>query len=177
MEKQRTFTQTIPAVAFVTAVILLIPFVAMQFTSEVDWSATDFILMGSIIFAIGSAFAYVLRMSANLAYKGGVVVAFGTTFFMIWANLAVGLIASGPNFANLMYAGVVAVCLVGIFISGFKASKMERTMYAAVFTLVVIAAISLIGIDSLGNTSMVEIIAWLYLPMVISFRSRTPISR
>lgn len=159
MEKQRTFTQTIPTVAFITAVILMIPFIAMQFNKDMNWSAFDFIIVGAIIFGIGTAFAYVVRKGQNLAYKAGVVVAFGTTLFMIWANLAVGLIASGPNFANLMYIGVVAISLIGTFVSGFKAGNMERTMYAAVFALVLIAAISLIAIDWLGNTSIVEILA------------------
>ena len=131
----------------------------MQFSNSMNWGAPDFIIVGALIFCTGTVVAYVIRKGRSLAYKAGVVVASGTTFFMIFANLAVGLIASGPNFANLMYAGVVAVCLIGIFISGFKASKLERTMYAAVFSLVVIAAISLIGIDWLGKTSIIEIIA------------------
>ena len=101
METERTFSQNIPAVLFVTAAILLIPFVAMQFTEEVNWSASDFIIMGAIIFTVGTSFAYVLSKGANLMYKAGVVVAFGTTFFLIWSNLAVGIIGSGPNFANL----------------------------------------------------------------------------
>jgi len=159
MEKERTFSQNIPAVLFITAAILLIPFVAMQFTEEVQWSASDFIIMGVMLFTIGTSFAYVLSKGPSLVYKAGVVVAFGTTFFLIWSNLAVGLIGSGPNFANLMYIGVIVVCGIGIALSGFNSASLQRTMFAAVITLVLIAAISLICIDWLENTSMVEIIA------------------
>jgi hypothetical protein len=54
MEKQQNFFLTIPGVAVVTGLILLIPLVAMQFTNEVNWSVTDFILMGSLLFGTGT---------------------------------------------------------------------------------------------------------------------------
>ena len=31
------------------AVLLLLPAIAMQFTSEIDWSPSDFIVMGALI--------------------------------------------------------------------------------------------------------------------------------
>ena len=35
------------------AILLLLPAIAMQFTSEVDWDARDFIVMGALIGMVG----------------------------------------------------------------------------------------------------------------------------
>ena len=78
--------------------LLAIPFVAMQFTKEVQWSAFDFLLMGTLLLAVVLAFEFILRKTKRTAYRlllGGVVV---VTFLLIWAELAVGVF--GTYFAG-----------------------------------------------------------------------------
>jgi hypothetical protein len=41
-------------------------------------------------------------------------------FILIWMNLAVGIIGSEDNPANLMYGGVLAVAIVGAFMVRFR---------------------------------------------------------
>ena len=36
-------------------ILLLIPFIAMQFTNEVDWKILDFTIMGVLLFGTGLA--------------------------------------------------------------------------------------------------------------------------
>ena len=37
-------------------IMLLIPFISMQFTDEVDWTVSDFIVFGAMLAAAGGAF-------------------------------------------------------------------------------------------------------------------------
>lgn len=156
MEKQKSFFLSIPAVALGTVLILAIPLVAMQFTDEVKWGVTDFILMGALIFGTGVLFMLALRSSEHLAYRAAMILMIGAIFLMIWVNLAVGLIGSGPNVGNLMYAGVIAVIIIGIYLSKFKAAGMERAMFVTAFALIVLAAVALIM--NIPDSSVMEII-------------------
>ena len=78
--------------------ILLLPLIAMMFTSEVDWGPFDFIVMGILLFATGLFIELVLRKIKNnekrLIFCGIVLLA----FFLIWAELAVGIF--GTPFAG-----------------------------------------------------------------------------
>ena len=75
----------------VTVLILSVPLIAMQFTEEVDWDSTDFIIMGALLFGIGSLFIVAARKTCNKMHR----LAIGTAFFLvllyIWAELAVGI--------------------------------------------------------------------------------------
>ena len=78
--------------------LLLIPFIAMQFTNEVVWDETDFIVMGMLLLAVGLGTEIVLRKvktnKKRLLWIG--VVLF--LFILIWGELAVGIF--GTPFAG-----------------------------------------------------------------------------
>ncbi len=80
------------------SVILLIPFIAMQFTDEVVWSISDFAIMGVLLYGTGLLCELVLRKVKTLQNRilicGAVVIA----FLLIWAELAVGIF--GTPFAG-----------------------------------------------------------------------------
>lgn len=160
MKNKTTFSKSILGVALGTILILVVPAVAMQFTDEVNWSVIDFITMGALIFGTGTSFVVVLRYATNNIYKVAMVGAFGTTFLMIWANLAVGLIGSGPHWGNMMYMVVFAVVIIGSTRSRFSERGMERVMYGSAITLVLIAIIALVAnMDASSGSSVNEIIA------------------
>lgn len=76
--------------ALATGVLLLVPLVAMQFTAEVDWDATDFIVMGGLIFTAGSVFVLIARqVKEKHRLPAALLVAAG--FLYVWAELAVGI--------------------------------------------------------------------------------------
>ena len=74
--------------------LLLIPFIAMQFTTEVDWGTMDFIIMGFLLFGTASLIEFVLRKVSSIQYRilisGLILIA----LFLIWAELAVGIFGS-----------------------------------------------------------------------------------
>jgi hypothetical protein len=159
MEKQSKFKKSILGVALATVIILLVPLVAMQFTNEVDWSVFDFIIMGALGFGTGLAYVLISRFSSNIVYRTAIGLAIGTTFFMIWANLAVGLIGAGPNPGNLMYMAVVAVVIIGSILSHFSPGGMERAMYATALALMLLAVIALsANMNEYPGSSVTEII-------------------
>lgn len=78
----------------IVAAILLIPFVAMQFTDEVQWSMSDFVIMGVLLTGTGLLCDLALRKITSIPARIGVCLFILTTFFLIWAELAVGVFGS-----------------------------------------------------------------------------------
>lgn len=78
-------------VAIATALLLLVPAVAMQFTSEVSWGPGDFIVAGVLLFGAGALTVLGLRHVTGIGQRVAVIggIAFGLA--LVWAELAVGL--------------------------------------------------------------------------------------
>ena len=75
-------------------VILSIPLVAMQFTSEVNWKASDFIIMGILLLGTGLIFELVLRKIQKPQHRVLVCGLLVLALFLVWAELAVGVFGS-----------------------------------------------------------------------------------
>lgn len=112
------------------ALLLALPAVAMRFTAEVQWDGADFIVMGLLLALACAAVDLGMRLSGDLAYRAGFVVAVGGGFLLLWINMAVGILGDEGNPANLLYLGVLAVGLVGAAIARFRAAGLARTMLA-----------------------------------------------
>lgn len=76
-------------VSVATLVILLMPFIAMQFTKEVDWSLADFMVVGTLIFGMGCLFVILARKVQKHRIVLGIIILAATLY--IWAELAVGI--------------------------------------------------------------------------------------
>lgn len=77
----------------VTLFILMVPLFAMWPLDEFDWGFADFVIMGSIIFGTGLLVDYVVR-KVDKKYRLLAVIGIILAFFLIWAELAVGLFNS-----------------------------------------------------------------------------------
>jgi hypothetical protein len=117
-------------IALATAVLLLLPFLAMQFTHEVTWTPADFAVAGALLFGAGLTYELLARRGATTAYRAAVGLAVVTGLVLVWMNLAVGLIGDEDNPANLMYAGVLAVGLAGALIARLRPRGMAYALYA-----------------------------------------------
>lgn len=116
------------AVFLVPALALLIPFVAMQFTREVYWSLSDFLLMYALMTAVAGTFKFLTGRSRDLAYRAGVAVACAASFLLTWANLAVEVIGD-DNPVNTLYFLVPLLGLVGAGAARFTSPGLARTAY------------------------------------------------
>lgn len=80
------------------ALILSVPFIAMQFTNEVKWSLFDFIVMGILLFGTALIIEFILRNVKTLKSRIILCVFALGALLLIWAELAVGIF--GTPFAG-----------------------------------------------------------------------------
>lgn len=121
----------------------LLPLAAMQVTAEVDWTTSDFVIWGVMLLIAAGVCELALRASGDLAFRAGVVVAVGAAFLLVWINLAVGVIGSEDESANLLYFGVIAVAAVGALMAGFRPVGMARALVATAVAQGLVGVIAL----------------------------------
>jgi hypothetical protein len=125
--------------------VLLVPLLAMQITDEVVWDLTDFAVAGALLIGTGLVYELAARKAGSIAYRGAVGVALVAGLMLVWVNLAVGLIGTEHDPANLMYGGVLAVGIAGAIIARFQPQRMAYAMLATALTQALVAAIALIA--------------------------------
>lgn len=86
-----TYNKRQVAIVCTVAFLLMIPFTAMQFTNEVDWTASDFIIAGGLLLGTGFACELALRKIKSRGSRISVLIALLVAAFLIWAELAVGI--------------------------------------------------------------------------------------
>ena len=74
--------------------LLLIPFVAMQFTNEVNWSVMDFVMAAILLFGTSLVIEFVLRKVKSTKHRIFLCVIIIVTLLLIWTELAVGIFGS-----------------------------------------------------------------------------------
>ena len=79
-----------------------------------------------------------------MAYRIAVGMALAAAFLLVWINLAVGVIGSEDNPANLLYGGVLAVGLIGVLIARFRPHGMARALFATAIAQALVPVIALI---------------------------------
>ncbi|PWK21015.1 hypothetical protein [Xanthomarina spongicola] len=78
--------------------ILLFPLIAMQFSSEVNWSLVDFLVMGILLLGFGFMLEIVLRKVSKKKIRIALIAIIFIAFLLIWAELSVGIF--GTPFAG-----------------------------------------------------------------------------
>lgn len=84
-------------VVFVTS-LLLVPLIAMKFTTEVNWDAFDFIVAAVLLFGTGLVCELVLRNVRSTKKRILLCGVLLLILFLVWAELAVGIF--GTPFAG-----------------------------------------------------------------------------
>ena len=85
-------------ILYIMGIILLIPFIAMQLTNEVNWSLFDFIIMGAMLTITGLLGEIIFKKVKIVKYRMALYVVVAIIFLLIWAELAVGIF--GTPFAG-----------------------------------------------------------------------------
>lgn len=73
------------------AALLLLPLVAMQFTTDVVWTAGDFLFAGLMLAGLGLAFEFISRTTGNRTAQIAMGAAALAVFLLVWAQAAVGI--------------------------------------------------------------------------------------
>jgi hypothetical protein len=154
----------------ITLAILAVPFVAMRFTGEVDWSAFDFLFAGALIFGTGMAFLAIAHRARNSAYRMATALGLLTCFLIVWITGAVGIIGSEDNPANLLYFLVLLVPLAGAILARLRPGGMARTMFVTgvVHFLVPFAALLIWQPVTQGNEAIADLIRVFFLNAVLA---------
>lgn len=146
------------------ALVVLLPAVAMQFTSEVDWTAGDFVVTGAMLSVACGAYELAARMTGNSSYRAAVGIAIATAFLTVWVNGAVGMLGSEDNPANLMFGGVLAVGLIGAIVSRLRPLGMARAMEATAVSQAAMTVYALVG----GYPGVVLHVGFFTIPWLLS---------
>jgi len=77
--------------------LLLIPLVALIATDQMSWSPQDFLIMGLMLLATVMVIYFVNKKVSN-KYRGWLIFGALLIFFLIWAEMGVGLL--GSSFAG-----------------------------------------------------------------------------
>lgn len=85
-------------IVFTVALLLLVPFIAMQFTTEVNWTGPDFLIAGVLLLGTGLLCELVLRKVTKTSHRLILCGAILVVLFLVWAELAVGIF--GTPFAG-----------------------------------------------------------------------------
>jgi hypothetical protein len=139
-------------------VLLAIPFIAMRFSDEIDWSSGDFILVGLLLALACGAWELSWRARSGWQ-RAGAAVAIGTGFLTILINLAVGMIGDGPY--NLLFGGALLIALAGSALARFRPRGMATAFAIAAIAQFAAAAGGLATDARGGMLSMLFALPWL----------------
>lgn len=151
------------------ALVLLLPMVAMQFTAEVNWTGSDFAVMGAMLATVCGTYELAAWMTGNRAYRAAVGVALAAAFLLVWISLAVGIIGTEHNPANLMFGGVLAVGIIGAVNGRFRPQGMARASVATALAQALVGVIALI-IGSIEAVMLTAFFVALWLTSAGLFR-------
>ena len=78
-------------IVFAVGLLLMIPLIAMQFTDEVHWTGSDFLVAGTLLLGTGLLTEGILRTFKKQTQRFAWLAALGLVLLLVWAELAVGV--------------------------------------------------------------------------------------
>jgi hypothetical protein len=83
--------QRIAAWAIIPMLILLVPFIAMQVTDEVQWDVADFVFAGVLLATAGIIYALLTPKSKTAIFHSAIGLVIIIVVVLIWIEFAVGI--------------------------------------------------------------------------------------
>ena len=137
--------------------LLLVPFVAMRVTSEVDWTLGDFIFAGLMLAMLCGLVELAVRRSSGAMYRWAMALAALGGFAVIWVNLAVGIVASEDNDYNLVFLAIILATVAASAAVRIRPGAMAKILpVTAAALLIALGVGQWLGSDELPDTRIVE---------------------
>lgn len=160
--------------------LLLLPLVAMQFTSEVQWTFSDFVFAGILIGGVGLAFEFATRIAPDRIYLLGFAVTLAVTFFLVWINAAVGIIGAEDNDANALYGFVLLAGVVVGLVGRFRARAMVIATASSAFSQGLVTAYAIVAGMGRTESPVLELLflngvfigGWLFAAVLFDLSAR-----
>ncbi|WP_439538045.1 hypothetical protein [Sphingomonas sp.] len=111
--------------------LLLLPAVAMQFTTEVNWTGGDFLFAFLMLGSVGLAVELTVRANPAWSYRASMGIVLAACFLTVWINLAVGIVGNEDNPINALFFLVPLTAIAGSVLGGFRARFMAVAAAAA----------------------------------------------
>ena len=93
-----TRNKNVVRILLATALILMVPLLAMQVTDQVNWDLADFAVIGTLLIGTGLTYELASRKVSDTKHRIVIGVALGVALLLMWIELAVGLF--GTPFAG-----------------------------------------------------------------------------
>ncbi|MEZ4857997.1 MAG: hypothetical protein R2781_04240 [Flavobacteriaceae bacterium] len=81
-------------ILIVASVLLLFPLIAMQFSEEVNWTLSDFLVAGILLYSSSLLCELILRKVKKRTLRIALCGALLIVLLLIWAEMAVGIFGS-----------------------------------------------------------------------------------
>ncbi|UYY79579.1 hypothetical protein [Sphingomonas sp. R1] len=104
--------------------LFMLPALAMQITSEVDWTTGDFVFAAVALGLLGATVELAVHFSRPGAARTGYILAGFIAFLTIWSNAAVGIVGDEDSI-NILFFMMIAVALVAGAFLRFRSSSMR----------------------------------------------------
>ena len=75
----------------IVILILIIPFIGMQLSDEVNWSLFDFVVAGVLLLVTGLGCEFIILKVKKRENRIALIVVIITILLLIWVELAVGI--------------------------------------------------------------------------------------
>lgn len=82
------------SILLTVAMLLCIPLIAMQFTNEVVWTLSDFIIAGILLLGTGVVIELIARNVKSKKVRIGMIIGTLIVLLLVWAEMAVGIFGS-----------------------------------------------------------------------------------
>jgi len=157
-----------PVVRGGAAALALLPVLATDAVGGAARDPGDYVFLAVLLAGTLAACELAVRVPNPAAYRTAAGLALAAAILLAWINLAVGVVGSEDDPANLVYAGVLAVAAAGAAAARLRPRGMARAMVAAAaaqvaaFLAALVAGLGFTGPITVFFAAMWLSSAWLF---------------
>lgn len=142
--------------------LLLMPPIVIELLDETRGDPGDFVFAAILLAGVLLALEAAVRTPDRRAYRVGLLIAVAAALILTWLNLAVGIVGSEDNPANLQFFGVLAIAAAGFVLAWFRPRGMALALVAtAIAQLGVFFSLLLSGAGFTGPLTVFFVFLWL----------------